>query len=226
MSLTRTAIIVTGGSPLAAEALLDLAADALVIAADSGLDRARAAGITPDILVGDLDSVSDDGLQWARERGVEIRVFPRDKDSTDTELALACAVERGATAVILLGGGSERDDDRLDHSIGAITALGAPTLALCQSLTARWGRTLVHVVHGPRTVDLSVPTGCTFSLLALHGRCSGVSVTGARWALANATLEPASSRGISNEALASDLRVHVNHGVLTVIFPHQFGALS
>lgn len=223
MSLTRTAIIITGGSALAREAVIGLAADAYVIAADSGLDHARAAGLTPDLVVGDLDSVSEAGLQWARDLGVEIEEFPREKDSTDTELALACAVERGATDVVLLSGGSANDDDRLDHAIGAITALGATSLASCHSVTSRWGHALVHVLHGPRMLALSVQPGHTFSLLALHGQCRGVSVTGGRWPLTDATIEPASSRGISNETVADQLRLHVDDGVLTVIFPHQFG---
>lgn len=226
MSLTRTAIIVTGGSALAPGALLDLVPGAYVIAADSGLDHALAGGLIPQLVVGDLDSVSEAGLQWARTHDVEIQESPPDKDFTDTELALACATSWGATDLILLSGGSGLEDDRLDHTIGAITALGAASLATCQSVTARWGHTLVQVLHGPRTVNLPVATDRTFSLLALHGPCLGVSVTGARWPLADATIEAASNRGVSNETLATHLRVQVNAGVLTVIFPNQFGALS
>ncbi len=224
MSHTRTAVIITGGSALAPAALLDLEPDAYVIAADSGLDHARAAGLTPQVVVGDLDSVSDAGLQWAHDLGIEVQAFPRDKDFTDTELALSQAVARGATDVVLLSGGSGPDDDRLDHTIGAITSLGAASLAACHSVTARWGHTLVHVLHGPRTVLLSVEPGRTFSLLALHGPCRGVSVTGARWPLADATIEPASSRGVSNETLSDQLHLQVSAGVLTVILPQQFGA--
>ncbi|HRE03313.1 MAG TPA: hypothetical protein PLV68_18590, partial [Ilumatobacteraceae bacterium] len=70
---------------------------------DSGLDHALAIGIAPSLLVGDLDSVSNAGRAWAETHEVEICQHPPLKDSTDTELALAAAVESGVTDVVLLG---------------------------------------------------------------------------------------------------------------------------
>jgi thiamine pyrophosphokinase len=199
-------------------AIANLPSDAFIIAADSGLDHAIAAHLRPDVVVGDLDSVTDDGLRWARANGVPIEQYSPDKDATDTELALARALAIAAEHVLLLGGGG----DRLDHSIGALTALGDASLAVCTSVSARWGTATVHVLHGPRTIALQVRPGDTFSLLALHGPCDGVSVSGAQWQLNDATLRPASSLGVSNLTVAADLRIEVRTGVLTVIFPNHF----
>ncbi len=60
--------------------------------------------------------------------------------------------------------------------------------------------------------------GQTFSLLALHGPCGGVQVTGARWPLHDATLTGTEARGMSNEA-TDRTEVHVASGVLTVVVP-------
>lgn len=80
-----------------------------VIAADSGLARAEAAGIVPDLIVGDMDSLSDLGMldKYPEEK---IRRCPRDKDRTDTELALDLMRERGVDEIVLFGGGGGRFD--------------------------------------------------------------------------------------------------------------------
>ena len=215
----RWAVIVTGGEPLGTGAPEHVPPGAFVIAADSGLDHALQAGLRPDLLVGDLDSVSPAGVAWAREHRVPIEVHPTDKDVTDTQIALAAAAERQYDHVLLLSGGG----DRLDHSMGALTALGHPSLGTCRAVGAIWGTARVHVLHAPGYWEVQVAVGATFSLLALHGECERISLTGARWPLADAALEPASTRGVSNEATEPVLRLTVGSGVLTLIIP---GALA
>ena len=219
MSRVRTAIVVAGGSPLLGASVADLTPEAYIIAADSGLDHALAAKLRPNHLVGDLDSVSESGIRWARDAGIRIDEYSADKDATDTELALAAAVATGAEHIVLLGGGG----DRLDHTIGAIAALGHASLAGCLSVSARWGRSHVHILHAPRDANLACDPGTTFSVLALHGNCHGVDLTGARWPLTRASIHRASSLGMSNETLAAELSVRIRTGILTVIFPDQFG---
>jgi len=87
-------------------------------------------------------------------------------------------------------------------------------------------------VQGPRQLSVDVGRGVTFSLLALHGECSGVTLVGARWPLSVAVIAPASSLGVSNvtaagnggdEPSGSAISLSVEHGVLTMIFPDYFG---
>ena len=222
MSTSRTAIIVAGGGALLPWMLADIPSDALVIAADSGLDHARAAGLHVDMVVGDLDSVTPGSLAWARSSGIRIDEYPRDKDATDTELALRVAAGSDAPHIVLLGGGG----DRLDHTLGAITALGHSCLAGCASVVARWGDSVIHVIHGPRRSQVPIAPGATFSVLSLHGPCEGVTLQGARWELANSSLQPASSVGVSNEALSTELLVRVEHGVLSLIIPTNMDVSS
>ncbi|MEO5900492.1 MAG: thiamine diphosphokinase [Ilumatobacteraceae bacterium] len=213
-------VVVIGGGGLLARANVLVEPDAVVIAADSGLDRAREAGLTPDVLVGDLDSISAGGRMWAYAHDVEIHEFPTDKDVTDTGLALSVAAgTAGATDLLLLGG----DGDRLDHTLGSVIALGAPELARLESVRALIGATRIHVLHPGRSVALldELP-GTTFSLLALHGSCTGVTIADARWPLTDATLPPASTVGISNETSdqpGQATQISVAGGVLTVVIP-------
>ena len=84
-------IVAAGGDPLAEKWHLDIPADAICIAADSGLAHIYALGRVPTIVVGDLDSVDDADLARARREGTRIDRYPADKDATDLELALARA---------------------------------------------------------------------------------------------------------------------------------------
>lgn len=223
---THTVVVVVGGGPLSARADDAFAAlgddgagGVLVIAADSGLDRAIAAGISPHQLVGDLDSLSAGGRMWAYAHGVTIDEHPPAKDETDTELAIAAALAvDGAGALLVLGGLDPTVDDRLDHLLGTLVALGNPRLAALESVRAVLGTSEVVVVHPGHTVHIALDAGRTFSLLALHGTCQGVHVTGARWPLVDATLHAHQALGVSNVA-EGDTTVGVAAGVLTVVIP-------
>ena len=106
--------IFTGGDPVSAERWAGLPAPDLVLAADSGADLAMAAGLTVDVLVGDLDSVSKKTLDAIFDEGTTIEAHPSDKAATDLELALDAARRRGADEIVVIGGGG----GRLDHLLG------------------------------------------------------------------------------------------------------------
>jgi len=212
---SATIVVVTGAAPLDRRAVAAVPDDAFVIAADGGLDHARAAGLEPDVLVGDLDSISAIGLAWATEHAQVVR-HPVDKAATDTELAIAHAATYDPAQLLLVAG----EGDRLDHAVAALGALGAPALAAVASLEAWWGRDQLHVLHAPRSVELDLPGGTTFSVLAMHGPARGVTVGGARWPLTDHTLEPLVGLGVSNVVRGdAPVTVAVTHGIVTVILP-------
>ena len=215
-------VVVVGGGPLSPQAVDALDDGSFIVAADSGLDHAVAADLSPDVLVGDLDSISAAGRMWAYEHAAEIEEHALDKDLTDTELAIARALQVPDVHDLLLLSGSTAPDERLDHLLGIILALGHPSLARLDSVRAFIGTTLFQVLHADRTVTLELDHGQQFSLLALHGACDGVTVSGARWPLANTRLSATEARGLSNEAgvtPGAKTEVSVQTGVLTVVIP-------
>ena len=106
--------------------------------------------------------------------------------------------------------------DRFDHALGTIAALGNPVLARFETIRLALDETDVHVMHPGRSVTVDLPQNTSFSLLAMHGGCSGVEVSGARWPLHDATLHPSSTLGISNETTGL-LHVAVTDGILTMV---------
>lgn len=208
-------VVVTGAEPLHAEAVAALPDGVTVLAADGGLDHALAAGLRPAGLVGDLDSVTADGLAWATEHATISRHDPA-KDSTDTELALDMAADLNPARLTMLAGGG----DRLDHTLAALGALGRPSLTSVPVLEAWWGAQRVRVLHGPaRATFTELPVGSTLSLIALGGPCEGVTSDGVRWPLDDFTLEPLSGLGVSNEVTDPTVTVSVSGGVLLVFLP-------
>ena len=205
-------VIITGASPLPDHVVSAIPSAAIVLGVDGGLDLALAAGLRPSGLIGDLDSVSDDGAEWARAHATIAR-HPTDKNQTDTELALAFAADMQPERLTLVGGG-----DRLDHTIAAIGALSARALTGVPVLDGWWDGQHLDVLHGPARRTLELETGSTLSLLAIGPACNNLTIEGVRWPLSEHRLEPVVGLGVSNEVIASDgrVRVDVSTGVLTI----------
>jgi len=206
-----TAVIFAGGPPPPSSVADRLPDDAVIIAADSGLDHARALGLAPRFLVGDLDSVSADGLRWAEEQEVLIDQHPADKDVTDLELAMSAAAHVADELVVVDGG-----EGRLDHSLGNLMLLASPRFSGVK-VTALVGTAYVVVVRGLRTLVGS--PGDFVSLVTVGEPAEGVTTTGLRWSLDDASLEAGSSLGISNEMLATEATVSVELGAVLAIQP-------
>jgi thiamine pyrophosphokinase len=200
--VSDTVVVFTGA------ARVDVPDGATIVAADGGAEAAVARGLQVDVLVGDLDSISDETLAAVEASGARIERHPRAKDATDLELALDAAVALGARRVLVAGS----DGGRLDHLLGGLLLLGRyPGI----ELDAVLGETRVHVVRGERTLDGAV--GETISLFALNGPAHGVETDGLEYPLRGETLEPGTSRGVSNVFAAERVRVVVKDGVVLAL---------
>ena len=209
-STAVTVVVVAGGDPPTPEEIARLPSNPVVVAADAGLDHALAAGLTPAVAVGDMDSVSPESLATAEQSGTRIERHPPDKDQTDLDLALELAT-RLADRIIVIGAGG----GRLDHLFGNLTILASPHWSGVQ-IEAWLNNAQAVVVHNQRTLD--VDPGTTVSLFAL-GAPARVTTTGLAWPLANELLEPLTSRGVSNKATTASPEISVTEGVLLAVIP-------
>lgn len=189
-----------------------------VIAADSGYDHAVAIELDVDLLVGDLDSISAAGLAHARHAGIAIQQHPTDKDHTDLELALAQAVDRGATTIDIHGA----EGGRIGHLLSVALLTAAPTFASA-GLTWHTDTGTIRAANAQRVVEFAVSIGDTITLLPI-GDAGGVTTTGLRWPLDDATLTTGTSMGVSNEAISDHVAVEVRKGSILVI--HEGEVLS
>lgn len=208
----EVAIVVAGGADVDPDVLTGLPTGSPVFAADSGLDLAVAHGLEVSVLVGDLDSVSPAALAAATAAGVAIERYPADKDRTDLDLALQRVADAGFRRCVVVGGGG----GRLSHLLANAALIAAAEHA---ALDIRWlvGTAAVAVARPGRPVRVSGATGDLVSLLAVGGVARGLSTAGLRWRLDGATLQPGSTRGVSNELLAGDATVTVDAGAVLVV---------
>jgi thiamine pyrophosphokinase len=179
-----------------------LSDDDLVIAADGG----ALAAPRVDLLIGDLDSLPDGTTARLVER------HPEEKDASDLELALDAAARYEPERVLVLAGGG----GRLDHLLGVLLLLGSDRYAGIE-IDARIGTASVHVVRRLRVLRGS--PGGTVSLFALHGPATGVRTHGLVYPLCGETLEPGSSRGLSNAFVDEEASIEVADGVLLAVRP-------
>ena len=186
----------------------------LVVAADSGLHVALLAGIPVDLVVGDLDSVDPVQLDRAVRSGTTVDRHPVDKDATDLELALEAALDAGTDRVVVVASAS----GRMDHLLGALSVLASPRWAGFE-IEARFGAALIVPVHGRRSV--AGRPGALVSLLAVGGPAVGVTTSGLKWVLEGETLEPGSSRGMSNRFVTATAEVSVQRGCVVVVVPEE-----
>jgi thiamine pyrophosphokinase len=214
----KTVVVVTGGDALAPDQLPSLPDRAVVVAADSGVDRAHALGLAVDVAVGDFDSVTADGLARAQATGAAVDRHPARKDRTDLELALDVAVRWAPERIVVLGG----HGGRLDHLLANALLLAADRLADID-VVAQMGPARVTVVRPGRTATLDGPVGDLVTLLPGHGPARGVRTEGLLYPLADEDLAAGATRGVSNELVAPPATVSVRAGALLAVQPGASG---
>ena len=184
----------------------------LIIAADGGADLCRQLNLTPDIIIGDLDSISPDLAGEYAHSGVDIIPYPKRKDKTDLELALDLAVTRGADKVILFGTLGGRWDMSLSNvMLAANRKYNQMNISLCEK------QCRMHIIHAGSSLTLQGLKGQIISLIPLSTDVHGVTTTGLEYPLKNAPLYFGSSRGISNLLLATKGSIITKGGTLLVV---------
>jgi thiamine pyrophosphokinase len=207
-------VVVSGGGPPDARAAQRVPRAAPVVAADRGLDYALALELDVTVAVGDFDSASAEAVAEAEAAGVRIERHPAEKDATDLELALDAAIDMAPQRILVLGG----TGGRLDHELSALLLLASERYASAQ-VDALVGEARVHVIRGKRKLEGSPGELCT--LLAMDGPATGVTTEGLEYPLRGETLEPGSSRGVSNVFADETAHVTVEDGVLLAILPGE-----
>jgi len=210
------ALIVLGGDAPGKTLLKSCAARAdLTIAADRGLEAFAAAGISPDILLGDMDSVSEEIL-LRMQKVSEIDRLPCIKDDTDGVHALDVAIARGAKHITLLGalGG------RMDHALANLMLL---IRAQRNGVKARILSETVCIERVDTTAMLHGAKGDTASLLPL-GEAKGVTLKGFFYPLVHQTLDCSYPLGVSNVITEDEAVVSVEAGDLLLF--HHYGGIE
>ena len=206
-----TGIVFTGGEgpePQTIKGFLDK--EAFIVAADSGLALAEAAGIKPDWIVGDMDSLND-GSRLNHYPKEKVICYPVDKDYTDTEIALALLWEKTCKDAWIIGGGG----GRIDH------IFGIRDLFERERYPVRWitANEDIYCVEGGaenNRLSLAIKQGKLVSVFPLGTGPWKAESKGLKWDLGGARWKRGLF-GLSNVAINDEIEINVKQGRFMVI---------
>ena len=184
--------------------LFPIPEDALVIAADGGLRHTQALGLQPDVILGDFDS-----LGYVPG---DSRVFPVEKDDTDTMLAVKLALDRGCDFFLFYGA---LDGPRLDHTVANFQTLGY--LASHGARGVLIGRDYIVTVLSSETIRFPETSTGILSLFCMGGSAR-VTIEGLQYPLDQGILTPDFPLGVSNHFQGREARITVHDGQVLALW--------
>jgi thiamine pyrophosphokinase len=219
--MNRKAIVVCGSNILIKPRVMRFFENnPFVVAADGGAGMLRIIGVKPDVLVGDFDSISETDLEYYRQTGVNIIRYKKEKDMTDSEIALYIALENAQknkmSEIVILS----RAGGRLDHQINNISLLETISSRGMRGIAADGvTEAMLALPQSPVFFDKSIfaPYEPYVSLIpvtkkVVTGECSGLlyDPTGIEF-------KRGASRGISNRFADKTLCIQVIKGKMLVM---------
>ena len=207
--MEKTCLIISGGE------FVNLPEEILradkVIACDMGLDHADRYGILTDMVVGDFDSVSPANKERILNDEVAYIRYPKEKDDTDTMIAMRLALEEGyrdIRMVCVFG-------KRMDHTFSNIQT--ACYGAKAGALVRMYDKDTEVLVFSNRTITITGVEGDSLSVFSLTDESRGVTIKGTKYELEDAVLSNSFPLGQSNEFGDDTALVGVKEGILMVI---------
>ena len=184
----------------------------MFVAADGGANAALRAGVRPDVIIGDLDSI----LPATRKKYSGSRILRlRRQDNTDMEKALDFIARSGPAEVAIAGA----TGGRIDFTLGNLSVFWNYTRALSMTFVGDGWRAFPV----GRRCTVVAPAGTTVSLIPF-GTCAGITLRGLRYTLTDAVMRPGEI-GVSNVVRRSPCTISVRRGrMLIVVFDRAPGA--
>ena len=200
----NSALILTAHVDNPEQISIDFSRFDTVICADGGLLVADRLGLTPDILIGDFDSV-----EQPKER--EVIKLPAEKDMTDSEAAIDLAVSQGYDHIVVLGGLG----GRFDHTMGNIGILSKYCGKLSH-LALTDGQNYVSMASPGR---VTIPRGdyTYLGVISYGGAAKSVTLKGVKYPLTDYLLSDSTTLGVSNEIIEETAEISFTEGKLLLI---------
>lgn len=203
--MKKICFIYSAGEYYGSEFSAPLPNESFAIAADDGLSKMLENDLSPDLVVGDFDS-----LGYVPKLSNIVKL-PSEKDFSDTAVAIKEGQDRGFCTFIIYGGLG----GRIDHSISNIQSL----YSLCDRGESGYligDGTIITAIKNS-SIEFPKELCGTISVFA-SGRADGVSINGLKYELSDFTLESTSPIGLSNEFKGEKANISVKNGTLLIIW--------
>jgi thiamine pyrophosphokinase len=183
----------------------------VIIAADGGLRHTQALGLTPDVILGDFDS-----LGYVPDCA---SVFPVEKDDTDAMLAIRRGLSMGCREFLLYGA---LDGDRLDHTLANIQALHFLVKEHCTGYLVG-DRNIITVLPAGQTLVFPETANGIVSAFCFGAPAKGVCLEGLQYPLENGVLTSDFPLGVSNHFQGRQAKIALASGCLTLLWDRSCG---
>jgi len=203
------AVILCNGEPPDRELILpEIESASLFIAADGGANTALELGLTPDVIIGDMDSFSAD-----EKTGMKI-LKDKNQETNDLEKSLDFAEKKEMIDVIVFGATGLRTDQTLKN------------LSVLKQFNGRFRNLLFRdnfcdIFLATSPTIKKFPVGTSVSLFPLSGRVENITTKGLKYPLTNEFLENGVRDGSSNETISPEIDIHFESGDLLLIVNHN-----
>jgi len=210
----RAVVFANGDYSVNSSSIANVSPDDFMVCVDGGARHCLNSGFTPNLLVGDLDSVNSDTFEKIKAMGAECIRFCREKDASDLELVLDILSDRFFEQVVLFGASGGRTDHLLfNWQLAAAQPWPFHLRIIDEYVDA-------HLVDPSKAFDAAASENQLFSVVPLAGPATGVNVRGAQYPLEDATLAVGSTIGLSNVVTDARLHVNVEKGIVLVMLVH------
>jgi len=214
--MKRAIIFANGKMEEPPEIVIDRKSYDLIIAADGGTHHCRSLGITPNVIIGDFDSLDSNEVLTYQQAGVQLLKYPIHKDETDLELALQFAKKQEMSEVSIIGALGQR----WDMTIANILLMAHPSYSRLK-IRMFDGSQELFLLHGEDQIELLGQPGDQLSLIPLAGDAHGVTTLGLEYPLNDEILYFGSTRGVSNVFILDHAQIIVGDGILLCILKRE-----
>lgn len=209
VSLIGRVVIFAGGS-LDSGCLDTLKASDYIIGVDAAALWLIDHGITPELAIGDFDSVTPEGFARISQKSVKVLSYRPEKDATDTELALTEGMKLHPAQILIYGG----IGTRMDHTLANIYLLES-RIGTATQVTIHDGKNRIHLVS--ESMALTADTGFPFVSVLPLSRKAVITLTGFKYPATRKAFIRGRTLGISNEITSGSARITVHSGKALVI---------
>ncbi len=196
--------IIADGEPLAPEDLKKAVSSCdKIIAADGAAEFCRQAGITPDFIIGDFDSITAE----LREHFNDVTFLERaDQNFTDLQKCIDFALEQSPQELLIISPFGKRTD----HAIANLLFLGGYAEKVSLEIIDPYGK-MCFMAAGKH--ELYVRPGQAVSLISL-GSIINLSLSGFKYPVNSKSFD--SFAGVSNEYKQEKCTIQFDSGQLII----------
>jgi thiamine pyrophosphokinase len=181
-----------------------------IICADGGANHVRRLGIIPSTIIGDLDSITTNDLEFYESHNIEILKYPPEKDDTDTQLAIQYAMSLPVKEIVLLG----VLGDRIDHSLANIYLM-ENIINKGFKVSIINEKNIIYLIN--KEIEIKGKKGDIVSLLPYTDRVKGITTMGMYYSLEDSDMIKSKTYGISNIFNDEYIKISIKSGLLLVI---------